>query len=398
MPPQFEPQRAAETGIDDGEKERLRKGLQSAIITEKPNVRWDDIAGLHVAKEALQETVILPVRFPQLFTGKREPWHGVLLYGPPGTGKSYLAKACATEADGTFFTISSSDLVSKWMGESEKLVRNLFEMAREKTPAVIFIDEVDSLCGTRGQSGESDASRRIKTEFLAQMDGVGRSRSLILVLAATNTPWDLDIAFRRRFEKRVYIPLPDVVARAQMLRLCLEETRHRCSDVDFARIAHQTEGYSGADLSVLSRDAMYEPVRRCRSATAFLRVQWAGTANDARSSYRWSPCNPSTPGAVPMTLMQIRPEELLEPEVLPSDFQAALRKVRPSISPGDLHQFQAWTNKYGMDGETGTTLAVDTVTAEINGESQGAAEGSRRQSLAQNLACNNSQDAGCTCS
>jgi len=171
----------------------------------------------------------LPVRFPQLFTGKREPWHGVLLYGPPGTGKSYLAKACATEADGTFFTISSSDLVSKWMGESEKLVRNLFEMAREKTPAVIFIDEVDSLCGTRGQSGESDASRRIKTEFLAQMDGVGRSRSLILVLAATNTPWDLDIAFRRRFEKRVYIPLPDVVARAQMLRLCLEE-----SDTDAA--------------------------------------------------------------------------------------------------------------------------------------------------------------------
>jgi len=99
-----------------------------------------------------------------------------------------------------------------------------------------------------------------------------------------------------------------------------------------------------------------------------------------------------------MTLMQIRPEELLAPEVLPSDFQAALRKVRPSVSPSDLHQFQAWTNKYGMDGETGTTLAVDTVTAEINGESQGAAEGSRRQSLAQNLACNNSQDAGCTCS
>merc|ERR550537_154141 len=109
-------------------------------MTEKPNVRWDDVAGLKSAKDALQETVILPTRFPQLFTGKREPWHGILLYGPPGTGKSYLAKACATEADATFFCISSSDLVSKWQGESERLVKTLFEMARKAKPAIIFID------------------------------------------------------------------------------------------------------------------------------------------------------------------------------------------------------------------------------------------------------------------
>merc|ERR550537_965087 len=126
-------------------------------MTEKPNVRWDDVAGLKSAKDALQETVILPTTFPQLFTGKREPWHGILLYGPPGTGKSFLAKACATEADATFFSISSSDLVSKWMGESERLVRQLFEMAREEKPAIIFIDEIDSLCGSRSE-GDSDAS------------------------------------------------------------------------------------------------------------------------------------------------------------------------------------------------------------------------------------------------
>merc|ERR1719362_2544357 len=144
---------------------------------------------------------------------------------------------------------------------------------------------------------------------------------------------------------------------------------------------------------------MYEPVRRCRSATAFVRVPWPGAANDARPSHRWSPCNPNAPGAVPMTLMQVRPEELLEPEVFPSDFQAALRKVRPSISPSDLQQFQAWTNKYGMDGETGTSLAVDTVTGEIfDDELQGAAEGSPRPCLAKDLACNDSQDAGCICS
>lgn len=136
-----------------------------------------------------------------------------MLYGPPGTGKSYLAKACATEADATFFSISSSDLVSKWLGESERLVKQLFKLARENKPAIIFIDEVDSLCGSRSE-GENETSRRIKTEFLVQMQGVGNDNNGILVLGATNTPWELDPAIRRRFEKRIYIPLPDVHARA----------------------------------------------------------------------------------------------------------------------------------------------------------------------------------------
>ncbi|KAK6138180.1 hypothetical protein DH2020_021037 [Rehmannia glutinosa] len=154
---------------EDADKEKLRSGLNSAIIREKPNVKWNDVAGLESAKQALQEAVILPVKFPQFFTGKRRPWRAFLLYGPPGTGKSYLAKAVATEADSTFFSVSSSDLVSKWMGESEKLVSNLFQMARESSPSIIFVDEIDSLCGQRGEGNESEASRRIKTELLVQM-------------------------------------------------------------------------------------------------------------------------------------------------------------------------------------------------------------------------------------
>ncbi|MBA0548509.1 hypothetical protein Golob_019606 [Gossypium lobatum] len=196
---------------EDPDQAKLRAGLDSAIIREKPNIKWNDVAGLESAKQALQEAVILPVKFPQFFTGKRRPWRAFLLYGPPGTGKSYLAKAVATEADSTFFrllvvsvlkfnlfsfffsaSVSSSDLVSKWMGESEKLVSNLFQMARDSAPSIIFIDEIDSLCGQRGEGNESEASRRIKTELLVQMQGVGNNDQKVLVLAATNTPYALD--------------------------------------------------------------------------------------------------------------------------------------------------------------------------------------------------------------
>ena len=166
----------------DPEKKKMQDKLSGAIVMEKPDVKWSDVAGLEAAKESLKEAVILPVKFPHMFTGNRKPWRGILLFGPPGTGKSYLAKAVATEANNsTFFSVSSSDLVSKWLGESEKLVKNLFEVAREKKPSIIFIDEVDSLCSSRSDN-ESESARRIKTEFLVQMQGVGNDNDGILVL------------------------------------------------------------------------------------------------------------------------------------------------------------------------------------------------------------------------
>lgn len=337
------------TSAEDAETAKLRKGLEGAIMSEKPNVKWDDVAGLFAAKEALQETVILPAKFPQMFDDKCRPWKGILLYGPPGTGKSYLAKATATEADATFFSISSSDLVSKWMGESERLVRNLFEMARENKPAIIFIDEVDSLCGARGESGESDAARRIKTEFLAQMDGVGKESVGLLVLGATNTPWDLDTAIRRRFEKRIYIPLPEPEARVSLLKLHIGDTPSQLKQADMVSIARQAEGFSGADMSILVRDAIFEPVRRCRRAKFFKRVSKVDP-NDGVARQFWTPCSPGDADRVEKSLMEIEGKELLKPDVLFSDFEAALEKVRPSVSPDDLQQHQEFTNNFGMDG------------------------------------------------
>eukprot|EP00928_Gymnodinium_smaydae_P061327 TRINITY_DN45429_c0_g1_i1.p1 TRINITY_DN45429_c0_g1~~TRINITY_DN45429_c0_g1_i1.p1 ORF type:complete len:491 (-),score=102.89 TRINITY_DN45429_c0_g1_i1:83-1444(-) len=334
---------------DSKEKDRLRKSLEGAIMTSKPNVKWDDVAGLKQAKDALQETVILPTKFPQLFTGKRKPFSGILLYGPPGTGKSHLARACATEADATFFSISSSDLVSKWMGESERLVRNLFEMARESKPSIIFIDEIDSLCGARGESGESDASRRIKTEFLVQMDGVGKSKESLLILGATNTPWDLDQGIRRRFEKRIYIPLPDAEARATMLKIHLGDTPSQLTDADLRHIAERAEGFSGADLSILVRDAIFEPVRRLQRAKTFRRVTRKSTVDGSEKQY-WQPCSPGDPNAQEKTLMEVNSDELLEPEVMAGDFEVALEKIRPSVSPKDLLQHEEFTSQYGMEG------------------------------------------------
>jgi vacuolar protein-sorting-associated protein 4 len=331
---------------DDKEKDKLQDSLMSSIIQDKPNVKWDDVAGLEGAKTSLKEAVILPARFPQLFTGKRRPWKGILLYGPPGTGKSYLAKAVATEADSTFFSVSSADLVSKYVGESEKLIKTLFEMAREKKPSIIFIDEIDSLCSARGE-GESESARRIKTEFLVQMQGVGKSHDGILVLGATNVPWELDPAMRRRFEKRIYISLPDRKARSYMMKLHLGDTPNNLLEDDFNNLADDTDGYSGSDLSVVVREALMEPLRQCQIATHFKKVNDSEGVN----GYFYMPCKANDRKAEKKTLMDIGSEELKCPDVVLQDFQTIIgRGGGATVSPSELVRFEKWTAQFGSDG------------------------------------------------
>ncbi|KZV95632.1 vacuolar protein sorting-associated protein 4 [Exidia glandulosa HHB12029] len=331
-----------EDGDDDPDVKKLRAGLAGAILTDKPNVKWDDVAGLEAAKDSLKEAVILPIKFPHLFTGKRTPWKGILLYGPPGTGKSYLAKAVATESNSTFFSVSSSDLVSKWMGESERLVKQLFTMARESKPAIIFIDEVDSLCGTRGE-GESEASRRIKTEFLVQMNGVGNDDTGILVLGATNIPWQLDGAIKRRFEKRIYIPLPGPDARKRMFELNVGTTPHELTQKDFRALGEMTENYSGSDIAVVVRDALMQPVRKVLSATHFKPVMVDGVR-------KLTPCSPGDPEAVERAWTDVASDELLEPALRMGDFVRAVQNARPTVTHDDVKRHEAWTNDSGNDG------------------------------------------------
>lgn len=328
---------------DDDETKKLRGALAGAILSETPNVKWEDIAGLESAKEALKEAVILPVKFPQLFTGNRKPTSGILLYGPPGTGKSYLAKAVATEANSTFFSVSSSDLISKWMGESERLVKQLFTMARENKPSIIFIDEVDALCGPRGE-GESEALRRIKTELLVQMNGVGNDSDGVLVLGATNIPWQLDAAIRRRFERRIYIPLPESEARARMFDINIGTVPCECSSHDYKMLADMTEGYSGHDVAVVVRDALMQPIRKIQQATHFKPV----TGEDG--SEKLTPCSPGDEGAREVSWQEIGTDELQEPDLTIKDFIKSIKNNRPTVNTADISNHIKFTDDFGQEG------------------------------------------------
>ena len=259
---------------------KLVEAIEGEMLEGVPKVAWDSIGGLADAKRLLNEAVVLPLLIPDYFAKAacRAPWKGVLLFGPPGTGKTLLARAVASLGKTAFFNISASSLVSKYHGESERLARTLFALARHHAPSIVFFDEIDALVSARGAAGEHEASRRLKSELLVQMDGigggggtggssgggggvVGNADALVMVLATSNRPWDLDEALRRRLERRIYVPLPDMPARREMLAIHLRGLRLD-HGVDLTVLAERTRGYSGADLQLVCRDASMMPMRR----------------------------------------------------------------------------------------------------------------------------------------
>ena len=317
------------------QEKELVELIEREVMDSNPNIRWSDIAELKEAKRLLEEAVVLPLWMPDYFQGIRRPWKGVLMFGPPGTGKTMLAKAVATECGTTFFNVSASTLGSKYRGESEKLVHVLFEMARFYAPSTIFFDEIDALASSRGGAGEHEASRRVKSQLLTEMDGAATPSSattassnssdsssgepqqnkIVMVLGATNLPWELDEALRRRLEKRIYIPLPDVEGRAALFRLNLRQLK-LADDVDIVALSQLCEGYSGADVTNVCRDASMMSMRR----------MIAGKSADE--------------------IKRMKREEMEQP-ITHADFMEALQRVQSSVGKNDLDRYDKWMQEFG---------------------------------------------------
>ncbi|KAJ4875740.1 P-loop containing nucleoside triphosphate hydrolases superfamily protein [Raphanus sativus] len=252
------PPKAPEVVPDNEFEKRIRPEV---IPANEIGVTFADIGALDETKDSLQELVMLPLRRPDLFKGGLlKPCRGILLFGPPGTGKTMLAKAIANEAGASFINVSMSTITSKWFGEDEKNVRALFTLAAKVSPTIIFVDEVDSMLGQRTRVGEHEAMRKIKNEFMTHWDGLmTKPGERILVLAATNRPFDLDEAIIRRFERRIMVGLPSIESREKILRTLL--SKEKTDDLDFHELGQMTEGYSGSDLKNLCITAAYRPVR-----------------------------------------------------------------------------------------------------------------------------------------
>ncbi|KAI5171032.1 fidgetin-like protein 1 [Nematocida sp. LUAm3] len=286
-------------------EQRLLDMINNEVLHPKEKMEWDEIVGLSQVKSAIKEIIIWPMKRPDLFSGIRRPPKALLLFGPPGTGKTLIGKCIASQINGTFFSISASSLTSKWVGEGEKLVRALFHVASINSPSVIFIDEIDSLLMQRSE-GEQESTRRLKTELLIQMDGAKENNSHILVIGATNRPQEIDEAARRRFVKRLYIPLPDKEAIKKLVKK-ITENEASLSDTDLSTLSDKVIGYSGSDIFNLCREAAMEPIRE---------------------------------------LKEISSAESLRALLL-KDFLKATRPIRKSVSEKDLKAYEDWDNEYG---------------------------------------------------
>ena len=294
--------------IQDEDTEMDEK-IATEIMQTNPGVKFSDIIGMQEMKKILYEIIIVPQIRPDLFTGIRKPQRGILLFGPPGTGKTMIAKAIASECNSTFFNISASSLTSKWVGESEKTVKSLFKLAYQKAPSIIFIDEIDSILSKRNES-ENEATKRLKTEFLIQFDGLGsNTNAKLLVIAATNRPMDLDEALLRRLPKRVYCGPLDAEGRFDFIKKVINRVETNLKDSDIMEIAKMTNGYSNSDLKELCKEAAFQPVRE-------------------------------------LTMEQILHIKKFRP-IVKNDLIKAVKKIRGTLSNKIINELIKWNSQFG---------------------------------------------------
>jgi len=284
------------------------------VLVEIPKVRWEDIGGLENAKQELREAIEWPLKYPEVFkTTNIKPPKGILLYGPPGTGKTLLAKAVANESNANFISVKGPELLSKWVGESEKHVRDMFKKARQVAPAIIFFDEIDSLAPRRGGIGDSHVTERVVSQLLTELDGLEELREVV-VIAATNRPDLMDPALLRpgRIERHIYIPPPDKEARKEIFRIHLKN-KPLAEDVKLEELAEKTEGYSGADIEAVCREA------------GMLAIREALKSGVSREEAK---------------------EIAKKIKITKRHFEEALKKVKPSLTQEDLKRYELMLKEF----------------------------------------------------
>ena len=333
-----------EVGGGDREfEEGVGEGCKGLGLNEKVCVKWDGIVGLRNAKGILQETVTLLQRFQEFFEPDLKPWKGVLLYGASGTGKSLLAKACATEANAKFFSVCFRDLVGNRLEDSERIVRSLFEKARTETPSVIFIHKIDSLTD---QQPESDLIRRLKTEFLLQMDLLHTNTDSNLVIASTSAPWVIAPAIRRRFPRRLYIPLPDEHSRSQVITQNIDPSSSSCSfltPLQISKLSKLTDSYSIPQITQVIKSAFKFPIKRSEAGIYFKK-----TLEDNKEKFKV--CEENEPGSIKLKTSEVPAGCLLYDPVGFKDFCEALRGSRPLVTVNEMYKFREFTENFGFDG------------------------------------------------
>lgn len=285
----------------------------TALIFKSP-VTWDDIGGLEETKREIKTAYGLALVSPPKGI-KLRGWRNILFYGPPGTGKTLLAAATSNGLEATFFNVKVSNLLSKYFGESSKLITALYRVARRMAPAVVFLDELESLMGQR-ESGDSGAEMRVVSTFLAELDGLAGKgdANYVMTIGATNVPWMIDKAILSRFEKKIYVPLPDATARASILRIHLEKKGYQV-EMPYADLVKHTEGYSGREIEHLVTEAIKHMVEEVNPDL----VKLVDQGRAALEKYQ----------------LRIRP-------LTARDFDAAFSKVKPQTSAKDLAQYEKW--------------------------------------------------------
>jgi vacuolar protein-sorting-associated protein 4 len=311
-------------------------------LGEKQCVTWQDIIGLEKVKAILHQSVVLPREMPHIFEGNRQPVQSILLYGPPGTGKTQIARALAYESQMAFFVVTASDIINKYIGESERNTRQMFETVRQNRPCILFIDEIDALCKDRENSG--DKTNTVQ-EFLTQMDGITNNLDGILFMGNTNAPWLLDHGIRRRFNKRIYVALPSIEERLALLCYYLAKNVNDIGtpieNEPLLMLVEQMTHYSGADIKELIRSA-YEKTLQCITEATHFKPAKQG------EEVVVIPCHSTDPSARPLLYSAIHDKSKIRAPALTMEMlQEAIRDCKPSVNEKDLEKYETWTRHYG---------------------------------------------------